>query len=683
MTYTFAPYSPSVLLKNHLRMGGSNPAGERIDVTSLYLPRGGAPWLPVMGEFHFSRCDPDQWETELCKIKAGGVTLVATYLFWIYHEEERGRYDFTGSRDIGRFVRLCRKVGLEVVLRIGPWAHGECRNGGFPDWLLEQNIPLRCDDEAYLALVRQWYEVIYDQVRGLFYKDGGPIVAVQLENELVDNAGHLATLKRMAVEIGFDVPLYTVTGWNSVSGARIPVDEVLPVFAAYADAPWTPGNDPLPLSPHYVFDPTRNDSAVGADLMARVADDGWHLPYERYPYATCEIGPGQQSTYHRRVRISPMDAYAMTLVKLGCGNNLMGYYMYHGGTNGMGRHSTLQESRATGYPNDYPILDYDFDTALSQYGEPRPQYGLLNLLHLFVQDFGSLLAPMEFTAPRVSPAPDDRHALRYAMRTDGRSGFVFVNHHQRHEVLEPVADAVLDTGTVVFPPVTVAGEVAFHFPFGLILGAQTLEWATAQLVCRQGQDYFFAAVPGIPPRYCLDGTTFAAPEGEVSVLQKGDVRIITLPLSQAVFLRKLDGQVYLGENCDLYSRDGQILAARPGSYSYRVWQDGRFVPHRVERPYHPAELTLTPCAEPFTPPYAEELTLGGNAPRRWYRLHVSTDEGFVELTEPCDVEQIYADGQLAADHFDIGRPWRVPASLLFGRECYLVLTPPNPRVYRE
>lgn len=683
MTYTFAPYSPSVLQKNHLRMGGSDPAGERIDVTSLYLTRGGNPWLPVMGEFHFSRCDPDQWETELCKIKAGGVTLVATYLFWIYHEEERGRYDFTGSRDIGRFVRLCRKVGLEVVLRIGPWAHGECRNGGFPDWLLEQNIPLRCDDEAYLALVRQWYEVIYDQVRGLFYKDGGPIVAVQLENELVDNAGHLATLKGMAVEIGIDVPLYTVTGWNSVSGARIPVDEVLPVFAAYADAPWTPGNDPLPLSPHYVFDPTRNDSAVGADLMARVADDGWHLPYERYPYATCEIGPGQQSTYHRRVRISHMDAYAMTLVKLGCGNNLMGYYMYHGGTNGMGRHSTLQESRATGYPNDYPILDYDFDTALSQYGEPRPQYGLLNLLHLFVQDFGSLLAPMEFTAPRVSPAPDDRDTLRYAMRTDGRSGFVFVNHHQRHEVLEPVADAVLDTGTVVFPPVTVAGEVAFHFPFGLILGAQTLEWATAQLVCRQGQDYFFAAVPDIPPRYCLDGTTFTAPEGEVSVLQQEDVRIITLPLSQAVFLRKLDGQVYLGDNCDLYSRDGQILAARPGSYSYRVWQDGRFVPHQVERPYHPAELTLTPCAEPFTPPYAEELTLGGNVPRRWYRLHVSTDEGFVELTEPCDVEQIYADGQLAADHFDIGRPWRVPASLLFGRECYLVLTPPNPRVYRE
>ena len=93
------------------------------------------------------------------------------------------------------------------------------------DWLLHKGIPLRQNHPAYLALVRAWYRSIYRQVRGLLYRDGGPIVGIQLENELVDNSDHLAALKRIAVEEGFEVPLYTVTGWNAVSGARIPTAE--------------------------------------------------------------------------------------------------------------------------------------------------------------------------------------------------------------------------------------------------------------------------------------------------------------------------------------------------------------------------------------------------------------------------------------------------------------------------
>lgn len=222
MHVEFEPYHRSEILHGHLHLGGSNPGGERIEVNSLCLTRGGQPWLPVMGEFHFSRCDPAQWQTELCKMKAGGVTMVSTYLFWIHHEEREGELRFSGRLDVRRFVLCCRRAGLDVVLRIGPWAHGECRNGGFPDWLLHKGIPLRQNHPAYLALVRAWYRSIYRQVRGLLYRDGGPIVGIQLENELVDNSDHLAALKRIAVEEGFEVPLYTVTGWNAVSGARIP-----------------------------------------------------------------------------------------------------------------------------------------------------------------------------------------------------------------------------------------------------------------------------------------------------------------------------------------------------------------------------------------------------------------------------------------------------------------------------
>lgn len=119
MNYTFAPSAPAPLLRRHLHLGGSNPKGEQITVTSRYLERNARPWLPVMGEYHFVRDNRENWYRELCKMKAGGVDLVATYLFWIYHEEEEGKLDFSGDRDIRAFVLDAKRAGLEVVLRLG------------------------------------------------------------------------------------------------------------------------------------------------------------------------------------------------------------------------------------------------------------------------------------------------------------------------------------------------------------------------------------------------------------------------------------------------------------------------------------------------------------------------------------------------------------------------------------
>lgn len=170
--YTFKEYKQPEILRNHLNLGGDNPAGERIDVTSLYITRGGKPFIPVMGEFHFSRCARESWYDELCKMKAGGITLVSTYVFWIYHEEIEGVFDFSGDNDLRAFILECQKAELEVVLRIGPWAHGECRNGGFPDWLLEKPFKLRENNPEYLAKAKILYEKIAEQVQGLFIKTG-------------------------------------------------------------------------------------------------------------------------------------------------------------------------------------------------------------------------------------------------------------------------------------------------------------------------------------------------------------------------------------------------------------------------------------------------------------------------------------------------------------------------------
>lgn len=269
MNYKFKEYKRTPLIRGHLNMGGTNPLGETIDVTNLYFERNGEPWIGVMGEYHFVRASRSDWHKELCKMKAGGINIIATYMFWIYHEEIEGEFDFSEDRDIRAFVEECKRVGLDVVLRIGPYAHGECRNGGFPDWLMEKPYKLRCNSEGYLEKTCIFYEKIYEQIAGLLYKDGGNIIGIQLENENVGDAQHLATLKQIAVEIGYDVPLYTVTGWNNERGAEIPIDEVIPVFSGYPEAPWLPHTEKLEPLSHFFFSHMRNEAAFDDELNVK------------------------------------------------------------------------------------------------------------------------------------------------------------------------------------------------------------------------------------------------------------------------------------------------------------------------------------------------------------------------------------------------------------------------------
>lgn len=204
-----------------------------------YLIKDENPWFPVMGEIHYSRFREEFWEEALRKMKAGGITVAATYVFWIHHEEEEGAFVFEGCRDLKKFVELCRKIQMKLFLRIGPWCHGEVRNGGFPDWLLQKGFTLRCDDERYLAYVERFWKQIYEQVRGEMYEDGGPIIGIQIENEYGHVGGfsgeageqHMRTLKGLAEKTGFQVPLYTATGWGgAVTGG------MLPVMAGYCEA---------------------------------------------------------------------------------------------------------------------------------------------------------------------------------------------------------------------------------------------------------------------------------------------------------------------------------------------------------------------------------------------------------------------------------------------------------------
>lgn len=681
MNYTFKPYERTKIIENHLNMGGVNPNGEEINITNLYFTRADRPWIGVMGEYHFERGSSKEWYEELCKMKAGGVSIVSTYIFWIYHEETEGVFDFSGDRDLRAFIKAAEKAGLDVFIRIGPWSHGECRNGGFPDWLMKKPFALRDINDGYMEKVRIFYEKIYEQVKGLFYEDGGNIIGIQLENELVDNAEYLLALKKTAIEIGFKAPIYTVTGWGGDFGAQIPVDEVVPIFGAYPEEPWNESTGVLPLSSHYVFDKKRIDESIGNDILNSTESEVWRLPCEKYPYVTCELGGGIQITHHRRPIINPMDIYGLSLVKFGSGNNLIGYYMYKGGTNKIGK-TTFNESKESGYPNDCPIMSYDFQAPISEFGEIRGQYRLLNLLHMFALDFGDIIAPMESVMQKEEVECNNLNELRYCMRTNGHGGFVFVNHYQRGAKIEDIQGAVIDTGMREFPPINVCGENAFILPFNIDLSGNELEYATAQLLCRVDNTYFFMEICGITPEYKFsDGNIYKANSGEI--FEHKNLRIVTVTLDEAMYMRKLSGKIYIGKNCDLYEDNGAICAVVDGDFEYGLWNGTAFEYYKTERTFKQAAIKFEDTEQPFVSAYFSELWLGGERNVVWKKITVSGDEGFVEIPFVYDTAQIYADGKLIADSFYYGKVWRIPAKIFCNKECYLAMSELKNDFYRE
>ncbi len=498
--------SPESLL---FAAGGRSPDGHALAINSRYLLLDGKPWFPVMGEFHYSRYPASGWEQELLKMKAGGIGIVSTYVFWIHHEEMEGQFDWSGQRDLRRFVELAGRNGLMVWVRVGPWDHGEVRNGGLPDWLLQQ-CATRQNDPTYLEYVARFYGEIGRQLKGLFWQDGGPVIGVQIENEYSARGPgkgeqHILTLKRLADEAGLRAPFYSVTGWDN---AAVPSRGVIPVFGGYADGFWYRRLAPLPPSPNYFFTPIRCEENVGADLCSLRPDID--ALYASYPFLTAEMGGGMELAYHRRPLMTADDIAALDVVKLGSGVTLYGYYMFHGGTNPEGKLTTLQESQITGYPNDLPVKTYDFQAPLGEFGQMRPSFQALKTFHLFLADFGAALAPMTAYFPDEKPAGKlDRETARVAVRSDSRSGFIFINNYQKDHPLPERKEFQLQLrlagGTLTAPrhPVDIPSGAYTFWPVNLPVGGATLEYATAQPLCKldDPDTLVFFAWPGIAPEF--------------------------------------------------------------------------------------------------------------------------------------------------------------------------------------
>ncbi|MFV3128594.1 beta-galactosidase [Niveispirillum sp. KHB5.9] len=706
----------------YLKMGqGVSPKGGTIAINNRYLTLDGKPWLPIMGEFHYSRFPADGWDEQLAKMKAAGIDIVASYIIWNHHEEVAGTFTWDGDRNLRRFAELCAKHGLKLVVRIGPWSHAEVRYGGIPDWVVDA-MPTRGNDPQYLRFVDRYYRQIAAQVKGLLWKDGGPVIGVQLENEYnLTGPGqgreHIASLKQLALAAGFDVPLYTVTGWDQTV---YPSGQVVPVFGGYPDEPWKASPEILPPKETYAF---RFDSRVSGNLGAqttatRQGDADPDIPHT--PFLGAEYGGGVPAMYRRRAVIDPADISAMLPVQIGSGVNLFGYYMFHGGSNPLGR-TTLEENTAIHGHNDTPIIGYDFQAPIGQYGDMRPVLRRVRPFHLFAASYGDQLAPMVPQAPTVLPkALDDLATPRWSFRSAGDAGFLFFSSHVRQYRMQPATDVRfaidLPGGRVSFPqtPVTIPAGSHFVWPVNMDLGGAKLAYATAQPVTRIVVDgvetHIMQAEPGVPVELALTGAANVQAAG-AKVEQKDGRSIVTglepgmgavvgftangnakrlLILTEAqaenlTLLHRGGRDVAVISDTDLYqsaggfdmrSRDGNVFryATLPAIGSGGK-ADGLFTAYERSVPARPVlPVTVEKLRDAGKAP---PIRIGGPAkaamqpaPEAYGRsaawtIKIPGDtlqgvaDSWLELDYQGDVGRLFAGTRLIDDHYFNGPAWRI------------------------
>lgn len=610
--------------------------GQSVKWDSKGLIMDGKRVVPVMGEIHYSRVPEQEWKQELRKMKEGGITIVANYVFWNHVEETEGVFNWSNQRSLRHFLELCKEEQLPVVLRIGPFCHGEARNGGIPDWLLTKKVKLRSEDPLFLHYTTLLYRQIYTQIQGLQWKDGGPLLACQFDNEFGGNGSYLMALKKIAIDIGFDLPFYTRTGWPELK-TPVPFGEMLPLYGDYADGFWdrsireTAGE----YWKAFNFKAFRSSTTIASEQIENQKDkitDG----DEQYPYFTCELGGGMMTSYHRRVYVYPEDAYALAVVKLGSGSNLLGYYMYHGGTNPEAG-IYLNEVQRTPFTNwnDLPVKTYDFQAPLGEFGQKNPHYYSLRKLHLFMHDFGDILAPMRAVFPQENK-PQSKGIdsyLRWSYRLQGNSAFVFVNNYERLQTLSSKKGIRFDVYGVKFPEkaITIPAKTTCIFPVNI----DGIRYATAQLIAKRNGKIYLEQLKGIPTEIAVDG----------KILKNIEAKGLDIPVYKNIYL------LSSAEAEPLFLEKKEQLQKNENVNCIKVQDAGK----KRKITIGVAGVAESPVDTDF-----ENAAI--------YTIQVSHSKGLLRIKYQGDCARLYANGKLIADNFYNGREslyglWRLPKQI--------------------
>ncbi len=176
----------------------------RIEVKDGAFLLNGKAFFLYAGEIHYFRVPKDKWTDRIKKAKETGLNTISTYIPWSWHEYEEGKFDFSGrtypQRDLLSFIKLVNNNGLFLIARVGPTSNAEIKGEGIPLWFLRNYEEARAKNrkggnvlhEAIVAYmhpvfqdrVSKWYERVLPIVRNNMSHKGGPIILLQLDNEI-------------------------------------------------------------------------------------------------------------------------------------------------------------------------------------------------------------------------------------------------------------------------------------------------------------------------------------------------------------------------------------------------------------------------------------------------------------------------------------------------------------------
>ena len=144
----------------------------------------GKPFIIKAAELHYARIPREYWDHRIKMCKALGMNTICAYVFWNYHEPRQGQWDFSGNHDLAAFVEQCKKNGMWVIVRPGPYVCAEWEMGGLPWWLLkDRSIKLRTLDEKFMKPAIAFENKVAEVLAPYRLENGGNIIMVQVENE--------------------------------------------------------------------------------------------------------------------------------------------------------------------------------------------------------------------------------------------------------------------------------------------------------------------------------------------------------------------------------------------------------------------------------------------------------------------------------------------------------------------